>query len=257
MMLKLPFLFIFLSFSLLVDSKPTSNNVTVTVIGSVFCDSCSDNAFSKRSYFLEGARVQIQCSFKANSMFIAANTTTDQYGVYKLNIPRLTGFRCRQGQVKKSQCQAVLIESPSSFCNVMGIRRSTTQITIKPRKSRLCILNLNTMNYKPPKRDVTYCGAIKKPQTASLDSSLFFWPLIPPFLLPWLRWPPLPFAFPPLPFPFNSIPLPDPSSLPFSLPPWLLPFLDPSSLPFPFSLFPPMTMPPNFPTPPPFPPERP
>lgn len=118
----------------------------------------------------------------------------------------------------------------------------------------MCILNLNALNYRPPKRNEVYCGAHSyRPLSSSnnLDSSLFFWPLIPPFLLPWLHWPPLPFAFPPLPFPFNLIPVPDPLSLPFSIPPWLLPFLDPASLPFPFSLFPPST-----PSPPPFPPNR-
>lgn len=252
-MTSLKLIIFFIVSTIVVDSKPTSSN-SITVVGSVFCDSCSENIFSKHSYFLQGAKVQIQCRFRANSVTITANKTTDQCGVYRLDIPPIDGFKCRKGKEKKPPCQAVLISSSSSLCNLTGLQRTTTHIAIKPKKANTCILNLNALNYRPPMRDAAYCGAdsYRPLSSSSLDSSLFFWPLIPPFLLPWLRWPPLPFAFPPLPFPFNLIPLPDPSSLPFSIPPWLLPFLDPSCLPFPFSLFPPST-----PSPPPFPPNSP
>lgn len=39
------------SFSVSTDPKPVKN---ITVIGTVFCDVCSDNTFSNHSYFLQG-----------------------------------------------------------------------------------------------------------------------------------------------------------------------------------------------------------
>ncbi|KAJ6832123.1 uncharacterized protein M6B38_286045 [Iris pallida] len=228
-----------------VEAKPTSD---VAVIGSVFCDSCSENAYSKRSYFLKGAKVLIQCKFGRTS--IAANRTTDRYGVYRLDIPLAGRFKCREGRETRSMCRAVLTDSASSHCSLAGLRRSASHAAVRvPRTpgSRLCVLNMNAVSSRPRTRDAGYCGS--GAADSSIDSSLFFfWPLYPPLGLPWLHWPPLPFAFPPLPFPFNVVPLPDPSSLPFSLPPWLLPFLDPASLPFPFSLIPPLI---PIPTPPP------
>ncbi|KAG0497236.1 hypothetical protein HPP92_001927 [Vanilla planifolia] len=240
---KLHIIFFFLlsffieSFSLKPNPKHPQLKTNITVIGSVFCDTCSENAFSKHSYFLPGVQVLIQCKFAGSSgsseeITVKAKRTTDGFGVYKLDIPPVEGFQCRQGLEIKSVCSASLIQCPSSLCSIPGRQSSTAHMAIKSKLRDICILNLNTLNYHPLKRNDAQCGVEMGKMSSNFDSSLCFWPFFPPFGLPW----------PNLPFPFPRLPLPDPSSLPFSLPSWLLPFFKPPYLPFPFSL--PPTSPP-------------
>ncbi|OAY76258.1 uncharacterized protein LOC109713156 isoform X2 [Ananas comosus] len=181
--------------------RPISN---ITVLGSVYCDPCSNNTFSKHSFFLKGARVQIQCRFRVNStsreeILIEAERTTDKFGIYKLDIPPVDGFECREGREIRSACRANLISSSSSSCNVPGLQGSTQHLAIKPKQANICFFNLNALNYRPPRRNTILCGTHN-----TINSSLLFWPFLPPF------WP-----------------------LPFSIPQWLTPFLKLSSFPSP------------------------
>ncbi|XP_072965456.1 uncharacterized protein [Typha angustifolia] len=213
----------------------------ISVIGAVYCDACSNNTFSKHSFFLKGARVLIQCRFRVSStsteeISLEAERTTDKYGIYKLDIPPVDGFECREGREIKSACRASLMRSSSSLCNVPGLRGSSQHVAIKAREAHICFFNLNALSYRPAKRDTSLCGTrngvMSSSSTSGINSSLFFWPFFPPYWFPWPSLPP--FSFPPsLPFPFPHIPLPNPSSFPFPIPQWLLPFLKPPYFPFP------------------------
>ncbi|KAJ6713706.1 hypothetical protein OIU85_025343 [Salix viminalis] len=101
-------------------ARPANNPTSrITVVGVVYCDTCSTKAFSRHSYFLPGADVHIQCTFKANSpktrenIEFSVNRTTDRYGVYKLEVPEVDGVDCEEGFAIESVCQASLIGSSS------------------------------------------------------------------------------------------------------------------------------------------------
>eukprot|EP00258_Populus_trichocarpa_P048791 XP_024464810.1 pollen-specific leucine-rich repeat extensin-like protein 4 [Populus trichocarpa] len=246
-------------------ARPATNPTSrISVVGVVYCDTCSTNTFSRHSYFLPGADVHIQCIFNANSpktrekIEFSVNRTTDRYGIYKLEVPEVDGVDCEEGFAIESVCQASLIGSSSRVCNVPGLRISTNEISVKSKQNNLCIYSLNALSYRPSKKNITLCGSHKEELPNSLNSSKFFLPYFPPYGFPWPplpNLPPLP-NFPPLPFPplppFPSLPFPPLPSLPFPpLPPipFLpfphLPFPSPPSLPFPFPPLPPL---------PPFPP---
>ncbi|PON51874.1 Pollen Ole e 1 allergen and extensin family protein [Parasponia andersonii] len=232
----------FFAYPLTVTARSLRHDASrITVVGAVYCDTCSSNAFTKHSYFLPGVDVQIRCKFKVNSpksteqVNYLVNKTTDKFGVYKLDIPSVEGVNCINGLSMVSMCQASLIGSSSSGCNVPVLRTSSDEISIKSEQDNLCIYSLNALSYKPSKRNTTLCGNKKEDLADSLNSSKCFFP-----------WPPLPqFHFPPLP-PFPS--------LPFPTLPW--PFQNPPSLPFPFPPLPSFPPTPSLfsPTPPPPPP---
>ncbi|XP_040383744.1 uncharacterized protein LOC102701853 [Oryza brachyantha] len=209
------------------EAKFLSNNITV--VGSVYCDACSNNTFSKHSFFLKGARVLIQCNFKVNSsmaeeLSLEAERTTDQHGVYKLDVPAADGFECREGHDLRSACRATLVRSSSAACNVPGLRGSTQHIALRSRATNACFLNLNALNFRPANRDGALCHGAGAGAGGAFGSSLFFWPFLPLF------WPPFRLPFPASPggaggtvsFPW-----------PFPVPDWLVPFLRPPFLPFP------------------------
>ncbi|KAH7570539.1 hypothetical protein ACOSP7_018770 [Xanthoceras sorbifolium] len=182
---------------------PTSR---ITVVGVVFCDTCSTNTFSRHSYFLPGAEVEIQCKFQANSpktneqITFSVSRTTDNYGVYKLEIPHVDGVDCVDGMAIESLCQASLIgSSSSSTCNVPGLKKATNEISVKSKQDSLCIYSLKALSYRPSKRNYTLCNgknnskeSLQEKGTSNSKSTLPF-PFTPtPSLFP---SPPPPPAF--------------------------------------------------------------
>ncbi|OWM70727.1 hypothetical protein CDL15_Pgr014400 [Punica granatum] len=141
-----------------------NNYSRITVMGIVYCDICSNNTFSKHSYFLPDVEVKIDCKFKANSpktteeVLFSARRSTNKYGVYKLDIPAMDGIECARDSAIVSSCQASLMWTPSSSCNVPGYRTTSDEIAVKSKRANLCIYSLNALNYRPSKRDINLCG---------------------------------------------------------------------------------------------------
>ncbi|PIA50981.1 hypothetical protein AQUCO_01100062v1 [Aquilegia coerulea] len=243
-------------------SRSTSN---ITVMGFVYCDICSNNTFTRHSYFLPGVKVHINCKFNAISattteqISFSVNRTTDKYGIYKMEIPSVEGIECAEGVSVQSSCEARLITSSSSSCNVPGLTTTSDQSAFKLKQDNVCFYSLNALNYRPPGRDVSLCGKYKEGISDSINSAKFFLPYYPPYGFPWPPFPQFP-PFPNFPFPpFQSFPFPPLPPFPsFPFPPISFPQPPPPSLPFPFPPLPhlpplpPLTQsPPSFSLPPP------
>ncbi|KAJ4729502.1 Pollen Ole e 1 allergen/extensin [Melia azedarach] len=138
-------------------------NAQITVLGFVYCDICSNNSFSRHSYFIPGAEVQIDCKFKTlyprtrEQISFSVNRTTNRKGIYKLDIPSVDGIACADAAIASS-CQASLLSSSSSSCNVPGYRSTTNQIAIKSKQANICFYSLNPLTFRPSRRDITLCG---------------------------------------------------------------------------------------------------
>ncbi|XP_052196927.1 uncharacterized protein LOC127804173 [Diospyros lotus] len=135
----------------------------ITVMGMVYCDICSNNTFSRHSYFLPGVGVRIDCTFKAISpktteqISFSVNRTTNRYGVYKLEIPSVDGVECARDKAMESSCRASLMWSSSSSCNVPGYTTTSDEIAVKSTQSNLCIYSLSALNYRPSHIDIALC----------------------------------------------------------------------------------------------------
>ncbi|KAF8082825.1 hypothetical protein N665_0806s0007 [Sinapis alba] len=211
-----------------VSSYPSSS---ITVVGVVYCDTCSSNTFSRQSYFLQGVDVHVSCRFKASSpktteeVNISVNRTTNRSGVYKLEIPHVDGIDCVDGIAIASQCSAKLL-SPSDInigCNIPVFQTATNEVSIKSKQDRVCIYSLSALSYKPSHKNTTLCsggggkrhhGREKEEKVEKkFRDSKFFWPYLPPYWFPWpySTLPPLP-TLPPFPsFPFPFLPLANPN----------------------------------------------
>ncbi|CAN1243739.1 hypothetical protein LINPERPRIM_LOCUS5794 [Linum perenne] len=132
-------LVLFLSFlfikSLSIKVEPAARNAHFRVMGFVYCDICSNNSFTKHSYFMPGAEVRIECKFKAS-----APKTREQIA---FSVNRTTNS---------------LMWTPSKSCNVPGYRSTSDEIEIKSRKPNLCVYSLNALNFRPSKRNASMCG---------------------------------------------------------------------------------------------------
>ncbi|CAH2045281.1 unnamed protein product, partial [Thlaspi arvense] len=89
-------------------------NAEVTVMGFVYCDVCSNNSFTRHSYFMSGVEVRIVCRFKAASsrtnemITFSANRTTNEFGLYKVAI---TSLDCADVDSLASSCQAKILST--------------------------------------------------------------------------------------------------------------------------------------------------
>ncbi|CAI9768779.1 unnamed protein product [Fraxinus pennsylvanica] len=169
------FIFLLATFPYLIRAEPQNPTSHITVIGSVYCDVCYDNTFSKYSYFLPGVDVHVQCKFKAKSpgtteqIAFTVNRITNKFGMYKLDISSVDGVDCAEEGSIQTFCQASLIGSSISACNVPGLKTASV-------------------------------SSISSATSAASVASI---PPLPP--LPFPKPPSLPFPFPPLP-PFTPTP---------------------------------------------------
>ncbi|WJX80516.1 hypothetical protein P8452_63504 [Trifolium repens] len=146
----------------LIAQSPTTTT-TISVVGFVYCDTCSTGTFSKHSYFLPGVEVHIDCRFRATSpktneqISFSVNRTTDREGAYKLDVPSVDGINCESGMDGDnsqivSLCEASLIGTSSSSsysCNVPFLK-STRSSEVTKEENNLCIYSLGSLSYKPP-----------------------------------------------------------------------------------------------------------
>ncbi|KAL3526269.1 hypothetical protein ACH5RR_010925 [Cinchona calisaya] len=136
----------------------------ITVMGMVYCDTCSNNSFSRHSYFLPGVEVKIECMFKAISpttteqISFSVNRTTNRYGIYKLEIPSVDGIECAKEKAVGNSCKASLVSTTSAACNVPGSRTTSDEIAIKSSQANTCIYSLNALNFRPSRRNDALCG---------------------------------------------------------------------------------------------------
>lgn len=143
-------------------SKPI--NPQIIVMGMVYCDICSNNTFSRHSYFLPGVQVKVDCTFKANSprtteqIQFSVNRTTNRYGIYKVEIPSVDGILCAREKAVGNSCRASLLSSSSSACDVPGSRTTSDEIAITSRKANTCIYSLGLLNFRPSRRSIALCG---------------------------------------------------------------------------------------------------
>ncbi|CAN4079074.1 unnamed protein product [Withania somnifera] len=165
LMISCCFLWLSLSSPSQVEAAAKEANSHITVMGMVYCDICSNNSFSRHSYFMPGVEVRIDCTFKAMStrtaelVSVSVNRTTNRYGVYRLEIPSVDGIECAVEKAVGNSCRASLIGSSSSSCNIPGSTRTTTdEVTIRSKKANMCIYSLTALNFRPSKRNVALCG---------------------------------------------------------------------------------------------------
>ncbi|KAG9150645.1 hypothetical protein Leryth_008113 [Lithospermum erythrorhizon] len=136
----------------------------ITIQGSVFCDVCHANTFSMHSYFLPGVDIHIECKFKANSpgtteqISFSVNRTTNRHGKYKLKISSIEGVDCVEDSEIQSFCQARLIRSSTSTCNIPALKSTSDEVTIKSKHDNKCTYRLSDLSFTPRSKNVTLCG---------------------------------------------------------------------------------------------------
>ncbi|XP_076955274.1 major pollen allergen Pla l 1-like [Bidens hawaiensis] len=156
---------LFAAFSMILQleaSRPIISHISV--MGMVYCDTCSINSFNNQTYLLSGADVRIDCKFNAASprtaeqISFSVNRTTNQYGVYRLDIPSVDGIYCAREAAVLNTCRATLIRSGVRACDVPGFTTTSDEFSIKSKQANECIYSMFSLSFRPAKKDPAICG---------------------------------------------------------------------------------------------------
>ncbi|XP_042517781.1 leucine-rich repeat extensin-like protein 3 [Macadamia integrifolia] len=246
-------------FNNLSEAKNEKKLPSAVVVGTVYCDTCFQQDFSKSSYFISEASVAVQCGDGSAKPSFSKEVKTNKHGEFRVHLP----FTVSKHVKRIKKCSVKLISSSESFCSVAS-RATSSSLHLKSRKQGVHIFSAGFFTFKPlkepelcnqrPSLEASKHQLIPNPvtQDPTIPNVPSFTPTTPylsPPILPNL--PPLP-SLPPLP------PLPPLPGLPTLPPPvpnakmlsdqTVSKHQTASSLAF---LFPPL-VPPLFPTPPPF-----
>uniref|UniRef100_A0A0A0KXM2 Pollen Ole e 1 allergen and extensin family protein n=1 Tax=Cucumis sativus TaxID=3659 RepID=A0A0A0KXM2_CUCSA len=210
---------------------------SAVVVGTVFCDTCYQEKFSKTSHFISGATVAVECGNKGPEPSFREEVKTDKRGEFKVNLPVLVSKHVK----KIEECYVELVKSSEPYCDVAATAKSSS-LQLKSRKQNTHTFSAGFFTFKPLKQP-NLCN--QKPQNPNTFDDMKEIQLPPPpsYDIPNLpspiQIPTVPSApriydnLPPLPLLPGLLPLPQLPPLP-PLPP--LPTLPP--LPK-FPIFPP------------------
>ncbi|OAY56964.1 formin-2 [Manihot esculenta] len=195
---------------------------SAVVVGTVYCDTCFQEDFSKNSHFISGASVSVECKDENSKPSFRREVKTDEHGEFKVHLP----FSVSKHVRKIKRCSVKLLSSSEPYCAVASTATSSS-LRLKSRKEGIHIFSAGFFSFKPQKQP-NLCNQkpsiqtsrefnAQKTSTSSIPS--FGDPAFPPPLqdpavpdlppLPLLpKLPPLP-ELPPLP------PLPGLPNIPF------------------------------------------
>ncbi|XP_057447768.1 vegetative cell wall protein gp1-like [Lotus japonicus] len=208
---------------------------SAVVVGTVYCDTCSQQAFSMGSHFISGASVAVECKVGNSKPRFKKEVKTNEHGEFKVQLP----FHVRKHVRRIKGCTFKLLSSSEPHCAVASAASSSSSLSLKSRKQGEHIFSAGFFSFKP----------VKKPNLCSQKQSSSG--KIVPDPEDFFFFPPIPFFPPPLiPNPFQPPLVPNPFQPPPLIP---NPFQPPPLIPNPFQPSPPPLLPNPFqpPSPPP------
>ncbi|KAL8117285.1 uncharacterized protein LOC141661870 [Apium graveolens] len=188
-----------------------------SVVGTVYCHTCSQNDFSEFNRFISGALVAVECDGTQPSSRFRKEVKTNKHGQFKVKLP----FSVTKHVKNIKKCSVNLISSNDANCAVASTAR-TSSFRLKTIQARTCIFSAGFLTFKPLTQP-NICN--KKPNinenskdSVNNDPSSFPPPLQDP---PSSIIPPIdnPGQFTPLPILPRLPPLPELPNLPPILPP--------------------------------------
>ncbi|XP_048327217.2 proline-rich protein 4 [Ziziphus jujuba] len=140
--------FFILTFTYLSEARPQKNPSTAVVVGTVYCDTCFQQDFSKDSHFISGASVAVECKDgTSNETSFRKEVKTDNHGEFKVQLPFSIGKH-----VKKIEgCSVKLISSSEPYCAVASTATKSS-LHLKSRKQGIHIFSAGFFTFKPLKQ---------------------------------------------------------------------------------------------------------
>ncbi|XP_021296766.1 uncharacterized protein LOC110426005 [Herrania umbratica] len=125
---------------------------SAVVVGTVYCDTCFQEDFSRPSHFISGASVAVECKDGTSRPSFRQEVKTNEHGEFKIHLP----FSVSKHVKKIKGCSVKLIRSGEPYCAVVS-RATSSSLHLKSRMHGTHIFSAGFFTFKPLKRP-TLCG---------------------------------------------------------------------------------------------------
>ncbi|GAV60102.1 Pollen_Ole_e_I domain-containing protein [Cephalotus follicularis] len=151
--LKMPWplmiLFFSFTFNNLLEARPVNKHQSAVIVGTVYCDTCFQEDFSKTSHFISGASVAVECKDGDSKPSFREEVKTDKHGEFKVHLP----FSVSKHVKKIEGCSVKLISSSEPYCGVASTATSSS-LHLKSRKQGVHIFSAGFFTFKPLKQPI-------------------------------------------------------------------------------------------------------
>ncbi|KAG8384570.1 hypothetical protein BUALT_Bualt04G0131500 [Buddleja alternifolia] len=141
---------IFLSFTFnynFSEAKHQTKLPSAVVVGTVYCDTCFHQDFPKRSHFIVGASVAVECKDTNSRPSFRQEVKTNEHGEFKVHLP----FSVSKHVKKIKGCSVILLSSNEPHCAVAAAATSSS-LHLKSRKEGTHIFSAGFFTFKPLKQ---------------------------------------------------------------------------------------------------------
>ncbi|CAI9109908.1 OLC1v1009836C1 [Oldenlandia corymbosa var. corymbosa] len=135
------------------------NPPSAVIVGTVYCDTCFHQDFTKASHFISGASVAVECGDKDASPSFRQVAKTDEHGEFRVHLP----FSVSKHVKKIQGCAVKLINSSEPYCAVASTATSSS-IHLKSRKHGTHIFSSGFFTFKPLQQP-ELCNQLHNPNT--------------------------------------------------------------------------------------------
>ncbi|XP_031285650.1 extensin-like [Pistacia vera] len=138
----------FLSFTICsLEARSNKKLHSAVVVGSVYCDTCFQEDFSKSSHFISGASVAVECKDETSKPSFRQEVKTDEHGEFKVHLP----FSVSKHVRRIKSCSVKLISSSEPYCAVASSPTSSS-LRLKSRNEGTHIFSAGFFSFKPLKQ---------------------------------------------------------------------------------------------------------
>ncbi|KAJ6287905.1 hypothetical protein OIU77_001143 [Salix suchowensis] len=106
---------------------------SAVVVGTVYCDTCFQEDFSRNSHFISGAHVAVECKDEKSRPSFREEAKTDEHGEFKVHLP----FSVTKHVKKIQGCSVELLSSSEPFCAVASTATSSPSYVIKNQEQEI------------------------------------------------------------------------------------------------------------------------
>ncbi|KAJ3673609.1 hypothetical protein LUZ60_005601 [Juncus effusus] len=221
-------IFVFLSsiFNRINGGKNNHEPSSVVIVGTLFCDACFEQDFSKSKHLISGASIEVECKDSSKNTVFRKTSLTNRKGVFKFNLPP----EMSKNMKSINDCSIDLIKTNhATFCDASTSLSATSASGLhfkSKRKNDISVYSAGFFTFKPLKQPLTCDQKIAQPAFDFFPPNPFAPPNIGgvpvpgnPFQPPNIGGIPFPGFQPPpiipgIPIPQNPFQPPPPSILP-------------------------------------------
>ncbi|XP_022134152.1 proline-rich protein 4-like [Momordica charantia] len=135
-----------LSFCDLSQARHHKNLPSAVIVGTVFCDTCSQEKLSKTSRFISGATVAVECGNGGPKPSFREEVKTDKRGEFKVDLPVSVSRHVKTIE----GCSVNLIRSSEAYCAVAAAATSSS-FELKSRNQGTHFFSAGFFTFKPLK----------------------------------------------------------------------------------------------------------